>query len=252
MINHYRVAVCDDEIYYQEELCNLLKAYENESGNKLETSRFNRGEELLKDYENAVYHILFLDVEMDGLTGLETASYIRKTDENVIIIFATSFENYALGAFEVNALNYLVKPIDYTKLKKVMGIATAAIDFMHDKISARKRYLEIKIKNIDLHIEIAKIKYIEKKRNVCILHTTDNEYACYETLSQLYERLDVNKFLYVHQGYIVNFDMVLEVGKTIVVLADYMEVPVSRKYYKEVKERFMNRIYNKLKQQTFQ
>jgi two-component system, LytTR family, response regulator LytT len=250
MSNHYRIAVCDDESYYQEELCNLLKAYENESGNKLELCRFSRGEDLLKDYETAVYHILILDVEMNGLTGLETAASIRKADENVIIIFATSFENYALGAFEVNALNYLVKPVDYIKLKKVMGIATASIDFMRDKISARKRYLEVKIKNNEVHIEISKIKYIEKKRNTSIIHTTDNEYACYETLSQIYERLDVNKFFYVHQGYIVNFDRILEVGKNMVVLADYMEIPVSRKYYKELKERFMSRIYDKLNQQA--
>ena len=54
MSNHYRIAVCDDESYYQEELCNLLKAYENESGNKLELCRFSRGEDLLKDYETAV------------------------------------------------------------------------------------------------------------------------------------------------------------------------------------------------------
>lgn len=249
MSNHYRIAICDDEIYYQDELCNLLKTYENESGNKLDICRFSKGEKLLEDYEKAIFHILILDIEMEGLSGMETAREIRKTDENVIIIFATSFDNYALGAFEVNALNYLVKPVDYVKLKKVMSTATAATDFMRDQISARKRYLEVKVKNTGVHIEIAKIKYIEKKRNTCIIHTTDNAYACYETLAQLYDKLDVNKFCYVHQGYIVNFDMILEVGKTMVVLADYMEVPVSRKYYKGLKERFIEQIYVKLQQQ---
>lgn len=251
MLNHYRIAVCDDEIYYQDELCNLLKAYENESGNKLDICRFSSGEKLLEQYKEAIFHILILDIEMGGLSGMETAKEIREIDENVIIIFATGFDNYALGAFEVNALNYLVKPVDYVKLKKVMSTATASVDFKRDQISARKRYLEVRIKNSQVHIEITKIKYIEKKRNTCIIHTTDNEYACYETLAQVYDRLDVNKFCYVHQGYIVNFDMILEVGKTMVVLADYMEVPISRKYYKGLKERFMNQIYVKLQQQNF-
>lgn len=250
MISHYRIAVCDDETYYQDELSNLLKTYENESGNKLDICRFSSGNKLLEEYEEAIFHILILDIEMKGMSGMETAREIRKKDEDVIIIFATSFDNYALGAFEVNALNYLVKPVDYIKLKKVMSIATAAIDFKRDKISARKRYLEVKIKNTEVYIEIAKIKYIEKKRNTCIIHTSDNEYSCYETLSQLYDKLDVNKFCYVHQGYIVNFDIIQEVGKSIIVLADYIEVPVSRKYYKDIKERFMNRIYVKLQQQT--
>jgi two-component system response regulator LytT len=251
MLSQYRIAICDDEIYYQDELSNLLKTYENESGNKLDICRFSSGEKLLSQYEETIFHILVLDIEMGGLSGMETAREIRKKDEDVIIIFATSFDNYALGAFEVNALNYLVKPVDYTKLKKVMSLATAAIDFKRDQISARKRYLEVKIKNTDVYIEITKIKYIEKKRNTSIIRTVDNEYACYETLSQLYEKLDVNKFCYVHQGYIVNFDMIQEVGKNTIVLADYIEVPVSRKYYKDIKERFMNRIYVKLQEQTF-
>ncbi|SHO53002.1 LytR/AlgR family response regulator transcription factor [Anaerocolumna xylanovorans] len=250
MLNHYRIATCDDEIYYQDELCNLLKTYENESGNKLDICRFSSGEKLLEQYEEAIFHILILDIEMGGLSGMETAKEIRKIDEDVIIIFATSFDNYALGAFEVNALNYLVKPVDYVKLKKVMSIATAAVDFKRDQISARKRYLEVRVKNTDVHVEIAKIKYIEKKRNASVIHTSDNEYACYEPLAQLHDRLDVNKFCYVHQGYIVNLDMIQEVGKTMIVLADYIEVPISRKYYKSIKERFMNRIYVKLQQQT--
>ncbi len=73
-----------------------------------------------------------------------------------------------------------------------------------------------------------------------------NEYTCYETLAQLYSKLDINKFCYIHQGYIVNFNMIMEVGKTMVVLADYIEIPISRKYYKEVKTRFMDKIYEKM------
>jgi two-component system, LytTR family, response regulator LytT len=245
-MNQYRIAVCDDETYYREEVINFLTTFSNESGNVFDLHAYQSGEELLKANKNTVYHILILDVEMEGKSGIDVAREIRKHDENVIIIFATSHENYALGAFDVSAAGYLVKPVSYVKLKKLLSNAIMSVDFLRDRESAKERYIEIKVKYETIRIEVNKIKYIEKKRNVSIIHMEANEYTCYETLAQLYSKLDINKFCYIHQGYIVNFNMIMEVGKTMVVLADYIEIPISRKYYKEVKTRFMDNIYEKM------
>lgn len=245
-MNRYRIAVCDDESHYREEVINFITTFSNESGNVFELHAYQSGEELLKDYTSTIYHILILDVEMGGKSGIDVAMEIRKQDENVIIIFATSHENYALGAFDVSAAGYLVKPVSYVKLKKVLSNAIMSVDFFRDRESARERYIEIKVKYETIRIEVNKIKYIEKKRNVSIIHMVANEYTCYETLAQLYSKLDINKFSYIHQGYIVNFSMIMEVGKTMIVLADYIEIPISRKYYKDVKARFMENIYKKM------
>ncbi len=242
-MNHYRIAVCDDENYYRGELISLLTAYENESGNAFEILTYSSGEELLEDLNNRVFHILILDVEMKGKSGIDVARDIRKNDETTVIIFATSYEHYALNAFDVSAMGYLVKPVSYLKLKKLLSNAIITVDFLKDREAARTRYIEVRVKYETVNVETNKIQYVEKRRNVSIIHTKDNEYTCYENLSHLYEKLDIHKFIYVHQGYIVNFDMIMEVTKTSVVLADYIEVPVSRRYYKEVKANFMNRIY---------
>ncbi|MFV0341772.1 MAG: LytR/AlgR family response regulator transcription factor [Anaerocolumna sp.] len=245
-MNQYRIAVCDDETYYREDVINLLTTYSNESGNMFELHPYESGEELLREYANTVYHILILDVQMQGRSGIDVAREIRKRDDNVVIFFATSHENYALGAFDVSASGYLVKPVSYVKLKKLLSTAVMTVDFLRDRELAQERYIEIKVKYETIRIEVNKIKYIEKKRNVSIIHMVNNEYTCYETLSQLYAKLDINKFCYIHQGYIVNFNMIMEVGKTMVVLADYIEIPISRKYYKEIKTRFMDNIYQKM------
>lgn len=245
-MNQYRIAVCDDETYYREEVINFLTTFSNESGNVFDLHAYQSGEELLKANLNTVYHILILDVEMKGKSGIDIAREIRKHDENVVIIFATSHENYALGAFDVSAAGYLVKPVSYVKLKKLLANAIMSVDFLSDRESAKERYIEIKVKYETIRIEVNKIKYIEKKRNVSIIHMEANEYTCYETLAQLHSKLDINKFCYIHQGYIVNFNMIMEVGKTMVVLADYIEIPISRKYYKEIKTRFMDNIYEKM------
>lgn len=245
-MNQYRIAVCDDEAFYREEAMNFLTTYSNESGNAFDLHIYESGEELLKEYDTTIFHILVLDVEMGAMSGIDVAREIRKKDENVVIIFATSHENYALGAFDVSAMGYLVKPISYVKLKKVLSNAIMTVDFIRDRELAKERYIEIKVKYETIRIEVDKIKYIEKRRNVSIIHMDGCEYTCYETLSQLYSKLDINKFCYTHQGYIVNFNMIMEVGKTMVVLADYIEIPISRKYYKEIKNRFMDTIYKKL------
>lgn len=115
---NYRIAICEDGIYYKEELLAFLKAYESESGNSLLIESYSSGEEFLDLGKNKVYHIIILDVEMGKLTGVEVAREIRKQDETVPIIFATSHERYAIDAFDVSALGYLVKPVSYLKLKK--------------------------------------------------------------------------------------------------------------------------------------
>lgn len=245
-MNQYRIAVCDDEAYYREEVINFLTTFSNESNNVFDLHAYQSSEELLAAYTNTVYHILVLDVEMGGKTGIEVAREIRKQDEDVVIIFATSHESYALGAFDVSAAGYLVKPVSYVKLKKLLSNAIMTVDFLRDRELAKERYIEIRVKYETIRIEVNKIKYIEKKRNVSIIHMEANEYTCYETLAQLYSKLDINKFYYTHQGYIVNFGMIMEVGKTMIVLADYIEIPISRKYYKNVKNRFMENIYEKI------
>lgn len=240
---NYRVAICDDEKYYRDELTCLLSTYENESGNKLEICSYTSGEELLAD-KDKIFNIIILDIEMNEKTGLEVAKDIRKYDDNVMILFATSHENYALGAYEVDALGYLVKPVSYTKLKKYLTKCIISIDYYYDNIAASHKYIEIKVKHELVKIEINTIIYIEKSRNLSTIHTTDSTYTCYETLSNLHNRLDINKFIYIHQGYIVNYSMILEVANNTVILKDYIELPISRKYYKSTKNRFMNDIYN--------
>jgi two-component system response regulator LytT len=246
-MNRYRVGICDDEKYYQDEMVTLLSAFEDESGNHFDISTYPSGEALLEDYNSKVYHIIILDIEMSGLSGMDVARELRKHDDNVIIIFATSHESFALNAYDVLALGYLVKPVAYTKMKQYLSKAIIMIDFLKDQEAAKKRYLQVKVKYENVNIEINTILYIEKRRNKSIIHARDNEYTCYETLTQLYEKLDIHTFVYTHQGYLVNFNQIKEVSETSVFLEDYIEVPISRKYHKPIKDRFMNNVYKAMK-----
>ena len=108
---------------------------------------------------------------------------------------------------------------------------------------AEDTYLQISFGKEPFIIPVKKIIYIEKQRNKCILHTTEGELACYKTLSDVYEKLNPNVFFYVHQGYIVNFNHIWEVKEKVIVVTGALEVPVSRKYHNDMRDRHMDKIY---------
>lgn len=245
---NYKVAICDDEVYYREEIHRLLATYQAESGHKLCISNYDSGEKLLRDInDNTEFQIIILDIEMDGILGTIVAKEIRKKDENVLIIFATNHDEFALDAFEVEAAGYLLKPVIYTKLKSIINKALINIDFLKDKVSDDKRYLNVIMNYENIIIDINCILYIEKRRNISIIHTKDKEYSCYETLVDIYKKLNTFKFVYCHQGFIINFDEVKEVCKNSILFNSHHEVPVSRKYYISLRTRFIEKINNQIR-----
>ena len=241
----FEMAICDDEDFYIEDICGYLKAYMSEEEVELNVSKYHSGIELLDAIQNnqKKYDLIFLDVDMPMLTGMETASKIRETDKDVILCFITSHRQYSFDAFQVNASGYLEKPVSYITLRNMLNKCIQEIRYLKDKKMAEDTYLQISCGKEPIILFVKKVIYIEKQRNKCILHTTDGEITCYETLANLYEKLNHETFFYIHQGYIVNFNHILEVGAKNVFVTGPIEVPISRKYYKAIRERHMDKIY---------
>lgn len=240
----YTAAIVDDEPVIRSKIREFFTAYESERGNHIILSEFATGEELLEAYREKEhpFQILIVDVELPGISGVEVAMKIRRMDKEVCMFFLTAYEAYALDAFEADAIGYLVKPVSYTRLKGLISKAIIQIDYITELHQAARRYLTVTCKYQQVHIEIAKIVYVEKRHNLCILHCQEAEYACYETLSQLFQTLREHGFCYSHQGYIVNFKRVQSVGKSELFMDSHAQVPLSRRYYKEMYQRMLDRI----------
>ena len=104
------IAVCDDLPEYRERLKELLEPYA--AANGLEISEFSRGEDLLAACEEGTdWDIVFLDIEMDGITGIETGKRLRRLQRDAIVIFITSYVNYVSDAFRQDAFQFLLKPV---------------------------------------------------------------------------------------------------------------------------------------------
>ena len=240
-----RVAICDDEVYFLEELEKLVSVYANEEECELEINIYAEAEKLVEDIvsKGEDYQLLFLDVEMPGMSGMEAAKELRKAGYRDVLCFVTSFDGYALDAFSVESIGYIKKPAKYVDVKRIISKALIQIYYNRDVEEAKKRYLKVCTQKEDMMLDTRQILYVEKRRNQCVIHLEEGEVVCYEALKSLYLRLNQQQFCYCHQGYVVNFDKIKEVKQESICFGQGREVPMSRRYQKELRTRHMNEIY---------
>jgi len=112
-----RIGIIEDDPQYVEQFTGYIKKYAEESGEKFDIKIFSDGIDLVSDY-NASYDILFMDIQMKLLDGMSTAKSIRKMDKDVIIIFVTNLPQFAIQGYEVEAMNYVLKPVNFLPFPK--------------------------------------------------------------------------------------------------------------------------------------
>lgn len=231
----YRIAICDDEDYYCTSLRELVKEFMDEKQVKYEIDIYHDGVSLRGAMAKNDYDLLFLDVEMPGSAGTVTAELIRRKDHAVQIIFVTSYDTFTKEAFDVEAIGYVVKPVQKERLfrfcERAFAVArTIGIESMGDTLDLVVEYAPMKI----LH---SSIFYIRKLRNKICVHTIEgHEYNSYTTLKKVMEKLDDNKFAWIDKGIIANWDYVTDIKKNCITL-EYRDMQESFEF---PKNRFRN------------
>lgn len=190
----------------------------------LELDVFYSGESLVEYLKkNDKADIYFLDIEMDGLNGIDVGKIIRKDDKNSVIIYMTLHKDYVFDVFEVLSFRFLVKPFVEEEVLKVIGDAL-------NHVLDNTKYYFFQVERSKYQIPYDEIIYFEGRgRKVC-LHTKDEEYEFYSKISNVYDELDENIFLRVHNSYIVNMDYIRSIEKLEVILLNGISIPVSRSY----------------------
>ena len=108
----YHIAIVEDEKDFSAQLVEYLEQYKKEHGVELQVSVFPDGESILKDYQ-PLYDAVFLDIQLPGIDGMQTAEVIRGMDEEVVLMFITNMAQYAISGYAVEALDFVMKPVDY-------------------------------------------------------------------------------------------------------------------------------------------
>ena len=221
-----RIAVCDDEELFRIEFKSVLDKVLINAEYDIDT--FSGGSSLYEAFLKNPFDLVFLDIEMPGIDGITLAKRLRAVSENVQIVFLTSHIEYALEGYEVNALRYLVKPVDMNKLSEVLK-------YIQDKKN-NSRQIMIKQEGEDIVIDISDVIYMESMdKNVRIV-TSKSEYITRYNISDYEEELKNSGFLRIHRGYLISLSKVKKIVKNDVVMDGDISLPVSRSNVKALKE----------------
>ncbi|MBQ1295305.1 MAG: response regulator transcription factor [Clostridiales bacterium] len=221
-----RIAVCDDEELFRIEFKSVLDKVLINAEYDIDT--FSGGSSLYEAFLKNPFDLVFLDIEMPGIDGITLAKRLRAVFENVQIVFLTSHIEYALEGYEVNALRYLVKPVDMNKLSEVLK-------YIQDKKN-NSRQIMIKQEGEDIVIDISDIIYMESMdKNVRIV-TSKSEYITRYNISDYEEELKNSGFLRIHRGYLISLSKVKKIVKNDVVMDGDISLPVSRSNIKTLKD----------------
>jgi len=219
----YRFAICDDSQKDIDYIEKLIRDWNRSAGYQLRIDRFPSGEAFWFAFEeDQSFDVLFLDIEMERLNGIELAQKLRQLGSRIQIVFVTGYMDYIEQGYDVEALHYLLKPVTE---KKLAGVLDRAME----RLKNRERELTLTMPEGIVRIPLAEIRYLEVMGNYVTIH---GEESCSvkRTLSQLEELLD-ERFYRIHRSYIVNLQSVKKCTRTEVVLKDDTVLPLSRRHY---------------------
>ena len=181
---------------------------------------FTVAEKLLDAAEKEKFDIVFLDVDIPEINGLELGKRIKDFSPDTFLIFVTSYPQYAIEAYDCEAFNYLLKPLDKLKAHRVL-------DRIEKKLNDTKKYYIIKIKSESIRIPIRDIYYVECCKKHIIYHLKDTTFDTIGKLSDVYGDLKDYGFYQVHQGYIVNMDKIRRIDGYSAILENGENVMIS-------------------------
>jgi len=234
-----KVAIVDDDSIYIHELNAHLMRFKAEKGIEIQVTTFSSGFELISDYE-PIYDILLLDIEMPHLNGMELAKSIRKSDPYAVIVFITNTAKYAINGYEVNAFDYMMKPIEYTQFAIKFSAAIEVI------VKRSEYSILVPTQDGSRHIKAQEIIFIEVRDHWIFIFTKDGEFKMLGILKEMETQLSAYHFIRCNKSNLINLQHVTRMRSYSVVMQGDHELKVSRGKRKEVQNAFIS-YYNNMR-----
>lgn len=195
------IAVCEDTQADREALCAYIRDYCSEHAYKCKISVYETGEPLLEAFSPGAFNLLFLDIFMPGISGVEVAQKIRETDPDCLLVFITTSADFAMDGFLVQASGYVVKPISRAKMAGVMH----ACRYEFEKNS---RAIEIPQSGGNVLVSVADLLYVEVFGKKSVFHMKRGNITSRMPLETVESLLGGVPFLRCHRSYIINMNHV--------------------------------------------
>lgn len=193
-----KIAVVEDQQEVQEELCQFIRRYAAENSLQAEAVPIEDGAVVVKHYEPG-WDIIFMDVEMPELDGFRAAEKIRETDADVVLVFVTNMAQYAIRGYEVDALDYVLKPVNYYQFSTKLSRAIQRVQ----RRKGGQIVLQLAGGGIQL-LDTGEIYYLETRSRMLYYHTAKGEFAVRASLQNAEKQLAEYHFVRCNQCYLVN------------------------------------------------
>ncbi len=249
-----RVMLVDDEPLAQEELTRLI----SQDKEFQVMANAHSGTEALEKLKTTPAEVVFLDIEMPGANGLEVAGRLAEEWEKPpLVVFATAYHEYAVKAFEANAIDYILKPYDPERLKKTLARVKA---FLQSKASSKEKLMSLvdysvqkgllrrligrrRLSKERVFVDPAQVYFFHAELAEIWARVENEDLLINSTLKELLQTLDPAHFCQTHKAYVVNLDKIEKVspmfsGNFEIILKDskHSKLPLSRRYAKKLKQ----------------
>lgn len=232
-----RIAIIEDEQIHINLLTTYLQAWGSEKEIFLDIHTFPSAESFLFTWEETNdFDILFVDIQMKKMNGIEMAKKVRERDEDIAIVFTTGIADYIETGYEVEALHYLLKPISQEKVGQCM-----------DKVLRRRQkeqFILVHGKEEIIRISVRRITYIEAQGHGCTIETCSKsgetvQTEITESISEMEKQLDAHDFMKCHRSYLCQIGNIHQISKTEIIFDNGSKIPVSRRMYTKVNQAFI-------------
>ncbi|MCF0229101.1 MAG: response regulator transcription factor [Parasporobacterium sp.] len=228
-MNPVNIAIVEDDPADLARLSECINKYMAGCSCPCTIRHFESGDSFLKSPES--FHLIFMDIEMPGSDGIETARQLRNRQDNAVLVLVTNMVKYAIHGYSVNAVDYIVKPVMYEQLAIKMP------DFL-ERSRRNQKFLVIRQKQDVSKINIRQIRYIEIFRHDVFIQLDNTRVECYGTLKEFEQELEGCGFVKCSQSCLVNLNYIQSIsGDEIIV--DGMKLAVSRREKKNLMDAFI-------------
>lgn len=231
----YRIAVCDDEVITCEKIRRFLLQFREAADIQLSAESFYSGKDFVRRLDEETFDMIFLDIELPDQNGVEIGRYIRNVCQNqkTQIVYISSKTHYALELFQMRPLDFLVKPVGYGDVEKVMKVFLELSDTGHE-------IFEYQSGQSFYRVPCDEILYFSSEgRQVKVQAIGKKEYPMfYGKLDQVLKQLS-GGFLMIHKSFVVNTRYIKQYNYESVVMINGDELSISRPHRKEVRDRMM-------------
>lgn len=233
-----KIAVCDDNERDTARLAGLLKEY-NSSCCEVSFTCFCNALDLLDSLQKNDFDVVFLDVLMPVINGIDAAKEIRKTNSRIMIVLLTSSPEFAIAGYSVKACSYLLKPCGKTQLFELL-------DNMLQTLKQPDEFIIVKARAGIIKIFYSQIVFLEVSGKTVAFHLADKTVCSAAASLGKFEALLLSRkeFCRIHRSYIVNLNFIKELSARSLTCLCETAIPVSRRLHSEVREKYINYIFS--------